>query len=179
MSIDGGGTVRIRVADTSDAAAVQQVLLASYPLLMAEAYDQDLLRRALPGMTRPNEALLDSGTYYVAEIGHRVVGCGGWSREEPGSNVIVPGIAHIRHFAVNADYVRRGVGRALFACCEANARKEGVHKFTCFASRNAVEFYRALGFELCREIEAEMGPALRFPSLLMERPVRSRSSAGC
>lgn len=161
-------TVDVRTADISDADAVRRVLLASYPSLMAKAYDEDLLRRAIPLITRPNERLLGSGTYYIAELDGEAIGCGGWSHEEPGGTATEPGVAHIRHFAVSADYLGRGAGRALFDRCESAARAEGVRMFKCYASRNAVGFYSALGFRLCGEIDVPMPSNVSFPSLLME-----------
>lgn len=60
-------TIRVRTTVEADAAAVQQVLFQSYPVLMAEAYDPDLLKRTLPLITMPNRRLLRSGTYYVPQ----------------------------------------------------------------------------------------------------------------
>jgi ribosomal protein S18 acetylase RimI-like enzyme len=150
---------------------VEQVLLASYPSLMADAYERDVLALALPLMTRPNPTLLRSGTYYVAEFGGEIIGCGGWSREEPSSNAVAPGTAHIRHFAVKAEYARRGVGRVLFDRCVADARSQGISLFKCFASLNAVGFYRLLGFEDRRLIDVAMGPGISLRSMLMDRPL--------
>lgn len=138
---------------------------------MAEAYEADLLRRALPMITKPNRRLLGSGTYYVAECANEVVGCGGWSLEEPGGTSIDPGIAHIRHFAVAAEHVRKGVGRALFDRCEVDARQRGIRLFKCFSSLNAAEFYTTLGFQLCGPIGVQMPAGLIFPSYLMEKQI--------
>lgn len=165
------GAIEVRSARLSDADAVGQILMASYPALMAEAYDPELLRRALPLITRPNERLLISGNYYLAESEDRAIGCGGWSHEEPGGSARAPGVAHIRHFAVSAAYVGRGAGRAIFDRCEADARAEQIRLFKCFSSRNAVGFYASLGFSYCGEIEVPMPDGIKFPSILMERPV--------
>ena len=164
-----GLDIRVRSAETGNAAAVHRVLLASYPSLMAHAYENDVLVLALPLMTRPNHKLLGCGTYYIAEADGDIIGCGGWSREEPGSNLVAPGTAHIRHFGVKAEWVRRGVGRALFDRCEADARNLGICLFKCFASLNAVGFYRLLGFEDRGVIDVAMGPDIDLPSVLMER----------
>lgn len=164
-------SIRVRTTCESDAAAVQQVLVESYPSLMAEAYDADLLRRAIPLITKPNRTLLGSGRYYIAERGDETVGCGGWSFEEPGGTLIEPGIAHIRHFAVAAAHVRRGAGRALFSRCEADAREHGIRRFKCFSSLNAVKFYAALGFQQCGRINVQMPAGLTFPSYLMEKQI--------
>lgn len=163
--------VEIRRAIPADADSVRRVLLESYPSLMASAYEDNLLQRALPLITKPNETLLASGTYYVAEIDRRVVGCGGWSKQEPGGSAVTAGLAHIRHFAVSADCTGRGVGRKLFERCMSDAQDQGILKFQCFASRNAAQFYLRMGFECVGEIDVQMSGELRFPSLLMERPL--------
>src|SRR4051812_50213023 len=93
---------------------------------MATAYAPELLARALPLMVRPNPALLASGTYHVAETdGGAVVGCGGWTRERPGTREVQPGLAHIRHFATRAESAGRGVGRAVYRRREAQAVAAG------------------------------------------------------
>jgi len=76
---------RVRTAGPADLAAVERVFEASYPALMADAYDGALLARALPLMIRAQPGLLGSGNYHVAEAEGEIVGCGGWSHEKPGS----------------------------------------------------------------------------------------------
>lgn len=163
--------VKVRVARTADASSVRRVLLESYPLLMAGAYDDALLARALPLMTQANLGLLASGTYYLAEIEGEAVGCGGWTREEPGSGLLVPGVAHIRHFGVAVRFVGRGVGRALYERCAADARGSGVRRLECYSSLNGKAFYSALGFAVVRTIKVPMGAELTFPSIHMSRTI--------
>ena len=163
--------LQVRIAGGADAAAVEQVLLASYPVLMADAYEAALLARALPIITRANPKLLGCGTYYLAEADGGPVGCGGWTMERPGSDRIEPGLAHIRHFAVDARWTGRGVGRALYARCELAAREAGVRRFECQASLNGEVFYAALGFASAGPIGVPMRPDLTFPSILMHRPI--------
>ena len=163
--------LRVRVATSRDANVVEKVLLESYPALMAGAYDEELLDRALSMMTRPNMTLLSSGAYYLAEVENEPVGCGGWTLEEPGSGKVVSGIGHIRHFGVTARWAGRGVGRALYAHCEEAAREAGIERFLCFASLNGEAFYAALGFTASGSIGVPIGPAVTFPSILMQRPI--------
>lgn len=161
----------MRPAVIADAAAVGQVLRASYPALMRDAYPADLLARALPPMTRPNPRLLGSGSYYLAEADGEPVGCGGWSAEAPGSTATEPGVAHIRHFATAAGWTGRGVGKRLYRRCEEDARAAGMTRFECFSSRNGEPFYAALGFERIEPLDVEMADGLRFPSVRMGRPI--------
>src|ERR1043165_1946892 len=137
----------VRVASLADDAGVTALLQASYPLLMKPAYDAAMLVPALELMTRANPALLSSGTYYVAQSQEgMLVGCGGWTREQPGDGITNEGIGHIRHFATHPEWVRRGIGRAIYRRCEADARKAGITRFECYSSLNAELFYSALGF---------------------------------
>jgi N-acetylglutamate synthase-like GNAT family acetyltransferase len=160
----------VRVAAPKDAPAVTALLQASFPALMRPSYDPAVLSAALPLVTRANPALLSSGTYYVAEIAAGgLAGCGGWTRERPGSGEIVPGIAHIRHFATHVRWTGRCVGRAIYARCEEAARSAGVTRFEASAGLNAEGFYAALGFKTVRRIEVPMAPGLKLPAILMER----------
>ncbi len=161
-----------RVATRDDAAAVDALLQASYPQLMASAYDEALLVPALKLMTKAKLSLLASGTYYVAESqGGLVVGCGGWTRERPGTNVVEAGLAHLRHFGTHPAWTNRGIGRAIYQLCETAARAAGVITFECHASLNAEAFYSALGFKSIRRMDFELGPDAVLPGLLMRRQI--------
>ncbi len=160
----------LRVAEPADAPAVSALLEASYSLLLAPAYDPAAMQTALPVMTRANLTLLGSGRFHlaVAEEGS-LAGCGGWSAERPGSGEIETGLGHVRHFAVHPDWLRRGVGRALLAVCEREARAAGLTELQCFASLNAEAFYGALGFVPLRRHDLAMGPGTTLPSIVMRR----------
>ena len=161
----------VRLSGPNDASAVTKLLRASYPTLMAPAYDPDVLAAALVSMTTANADLLASGSYFVAKIATgELVGCGGWTRQVPGTGKITDNIGHIRHFATHPDWTGQGIGRALYAACEAQASAAGITEFDCFASLNAEGFYAALGFERVDRIEVTM-PGVNFPSILMHRKI--------
>lgn len=162
----------IRTSTTDDAAAVSGLLHASYPLLMKPAYPPDVLAAALPSMISANLDLLASGTYFVAlSVTGEVVGCGGWTRQVPGTDVIEGNTGHIRHFATHPDWIGQGVGRALYTACEAQAAATGMVHFDCFASLNAEGFYATLGFERIEQIDIAM-PHVDFPGILMRRELK-------
>ena len=55
-------------------------------------------------MTQANATLISARTYYLAVSDNGlVVGCGGWTRERPGSGEVEPALAHIRHFATHIE----------------------------------------------------------------------------
>ncbi|MBV8735882.1 MAG: GNAT family N-acetyltransferase [Alphaproteobacteria bacterium] len=158
----------IRAARPADSASVAALLAASYAELLAGHYDGDILRRALPYLSRANPTLLLSGTYHVAECEPgNLIGCGGWTVAAPGSGEIIEGQAHIRHFAIAPTWVRRGIGAALLARCLSDARQAGVRKLLCLSTLNAEPFYRAFGFDAVAPVDVPMGPDLRFPGVLM------------
>lgn len=164
--------ISIRTATPSDAEAVGTLLQASYPTLMAPGYPADVLERALPLIVRANPALLRSGTYCLAEAPDgALAGCGGWTLERPGAAdaPVDPALGHIRHFATHPGWTRRGVGRALFERCAADARAAGVRRFECYASLVAEPFYAALGFVAVEPLVVAMGPGISFPSVRMIR----------
>jgi N-acetylglutamate synthase-like GNAT family acetyltransferase len=162
----------VRVARPEDAEGVGKLLQASYPELMASAYEAQSLALALTFMIRANPSLLGSGTYYVAEdAAGLVVGCGGWTRERPGTKTVEPRLGHLRHFGTHPAWVRRGVGKAIYGACEAAARAAGVSTFEAYSSLNAEKFYRALGFERIREMDIEFDPQVVLRAVLMRREI--------
>jgi GNAT superfamily N-acetyltransferase len=164
--------MRLRIAMPADADAVAAVLGPSYGEVMAEAYPAELLARALPLITRANPRLLESGRYYLVETEScEPAGCGGWSAHPPGACEPDPRRAHIRHFATHPAWLRHGVGRMLYARCEADARATGCTVFEAWASLNGESFYAALGFRSLEPIEAPMPGGIRFPAVRMERPI--------
>jgi N-acetylglutamate synthase-like GNAT family acetyltransferase len=157
----------IRAAIPADTDAVSILLEASYSRLLVTSYDSNILRLALPYMIKSNPALLDSGTYYVAETTPGIlVGCGGWTAAKPGSGEITEGEAHIRHFAIHPEWTRRGIGTSLLDRCIRDARLFGISKLHCFSTLNAAPFYRASGFDTIGSIDVPMGST--FPAVLMK-----------
>ncbi len=158
----------LRVARPADAEAVAAVLASAYPGLMAPYYDPAVLAAVLPAMVRANPGLLASGTYYVQVTpGDRIVSCGGWTHEAPGTGMVEPGVAHIRHFGTHADWIRRGLGRDIFEQCTQAACAQAVREFRCFSSLGAEPFYAALGFVAVERTTVSIGADLKFPTITM------------
>lgn len=127
-----------------------------------------MLAAALPAMTVAQPALLQSGTYYVAESAEgTLVGCGGWTKERPGCREVSAGLAHIRHFCVHPKWTRHGIGRALYTRCRDDARAVGVSTFECYSTINGEAFYAALGFERDGIIKVDMPGGIAFPAVRM------------
>ena len=158
----------VRLARPSDAEAVTAVLASAYPALMAADYDPAVLAVVLRAVTIANPVLLASGTYYVQQApGGRIVSCGGWTHEEPGTSRVENGVAHIRHFGTHVDWIRHGLGTAIFERCRQAAGGVGVHTFRCFSSIGAEPFYASLGFHVVERTIVDIGGTLKLPSIAM------------
>ena len=155
----------IRLATPEDGAMLSELLAAAYAQL--EGYDPHGLANAMPLMSHANPKLLAGGTYYVAEIGGKAAGCGGWTKEKPGSGEIVEGIAHIRHFGTHPAYLRRGAARRLLDHCVDEARRLGVRTMMCQSTLPAEAFYAAAGFRRLGVIDVQMGPGVVLPAIEM------------
>ena len=162
----------IRIAKPADSDSVAALLVASYSSLLAADYNSERLSRALPHITKANPTLLACGTYYVAETDRgNIVGCGGWTAQKPGSGEITEGEAHIRHFAIHPQWIRRGIGTYLLARCLSDVRSLGIRKLYCLSTLNAVRFYQASGFTTVGPIDLPLEPGLTFPCILMSREI--------
>ena len=160
----------LRVAVPSDEQAVGALLQASYTVLMAPWYDAELLQRALPLMTVANPQLLRSDSFYIVESENgAVVGCGGWSSEQPGSGRQAPGEAHIRHFATHPQWTRRGIAKTILARCFEDSRAEDVALMHCNAALGSEPFYAAAGFEAVGPIQIAMLANVFLPATRMRR----------
>jgi N-acetylglutamate synthase-like GNAT family acetyltransferase len=164
----------VRPAQLHDQEGVDAMLSRSYPPLLASAYDPELLAAALPAMTRAQPKLLACPTWYVAvDASGRVIGCGGWTRERPGTGEIEPKLGHVRHFGTDVDHTRQGIARAIANETLSTARAAGIEQLECYSTLAAETFYAALGFRTIATITVPMprldrpGTFVDFPSVLM------------
>ena len=155
---------RIRPATPADTSAVDQLLGRSYPKLLRPDYPPSTLVLALPGMTKARPSLLASGTYYVAEGQNgQLLGAGGWTRNAR------RGRGDIRHVVTDPRALRQGIGRALMQHSFAVAKASGVFELECWATRTAVPFYKAVGFEVLGPMEVTLSSGVAFPAIRMVR----------
>jgi N-acetylglutamate synthase-like GNAT family acetyltransferase len=139
----------LRVATPDDAAQVSALLDRSYGTIWVGHYDPDLIATVRPFVTRANPKLLASGTYFLAEAPDGLaVGCGGWTHEAPGTAALEDGVAHIRHFATDPDWLRLGIAAAMLRRCMAEAKASGAVTLFADSALCAEGFYGAFGFEV-------------------------------
>ena len=162
--------MQVRLANRADTEAIEALLNRCYPVLMKTAYDDTVLASALPVMTKANPELIDAQTFYVVALDGVLVGCGGWSPETPGRGSVVEGLAHIRHFAVDPDHNKKGIGKMIFQQSARAASASGATRLQAFSSLNAEPFYYRMGLRRIELMDISMGDGVRFPISFMEGP---------
>lgn len=151
-------TFHIRTAMLADVPAIEALIVASAHGLGAGDYTYAQIEGALRGAFGVDTQLLKDASYFVAEAGTRLVGCGGWSfrrtlfggdaRADRDPQPLDPrtDAAKIRAFFVHPEWARRGIGAALLARCEEAARQAGFTRFELMATLPGVRLYGARGY---------------------------------
>ena len=138
----------VRVATPMDVPGIDNVLRASYSVLLRGSYEDHTLDAFLPYICSIEPDLLESGRFFVATDDQgSVVACGGWSLVGPDAKEsdVVEGWGHLRQFAVHPDWAGRGLGKRIFEACKEQAGGLGVSDFECCSSLLAEGFYARLG----------------------------------
>ena len=175
--------LRIRAATPADVPALCELIPRSARALSRGYYSEPLIESAILHVFGPDSRLIDDGTYFAAEEGGRLVGCGGWSRwqtlyggdqmKAPTDSKLDPETepARIRAFFVHPDCARRGIGTRILQACIDGAREAGFRRVTLASTLPGVPFYRALGFEEREAIEVPLPDGLKLPVIRMEKDV--------
>jgi putative acetyltransferase len=93
-------------------------------------------------------ARLDQAICYVAEIHSKIVGFGSLTLS-----------GHLDMLYVNADYVKRGIGKSILKQLESDAKKLGLNEITTESSITAKPFFEKNGYtiiETRNKIHADM-----------------------
>src|ERR1700689_2249595 len=151
-------TYQLRPATHADRALLQLLIARSARELGAADYRPEQIGGALRGAFGVDSQLIEDGTYFVAEMADRLVGCGGWSwrrtlfggdsHSARNAGELDPrtDAAKIRAFFIDPDYARRGIGRALLQRCETEARARGFTRFELMGTLPGGRLYQALGY---------------------------------
>lgn len=125
--------------------------------------------RSVMGLDRQ---LVADRTYFIAQIGDAIAGCGGWSKRatlyggDQSAGLREPRLldpatepARIRAMYTAPAFARRGVGRALLAHCEAQAQAEGYRAVELMGTMAGIPLYLSAGYEVLEEVEDDRGGA--------------------
>ena len=148
----------MRQATLADRPELERLIADSARGLSRADYTEAQIEAALGTAFGVDSELIRDGTYFVAETGLEIVGCGGWSRRKTlfggdrqtgrTSELLDPAhdAARIRAFFVRPEWARRGIGRALLARCEEEAVAEGFRSAQLLATLPGHRLYRAFGY---------------------------------
>lgn len=148
----------VRKAKLEDVPSLERLIQASARGLCSDDYTPQQIEAAIGTAWGVDSQLIRDGTYFVVEADGVVVACGGWSRRktlfgadarsdrDPG--VLTPGqdAAKVRAFFVAPAWSRRGIGRALLARCEREARDHGFDRVELLATLPGVRLYASCGY---------------------------------
>lgn len=180
------GVIRIRPARLEDVPLLERIIPESVRSLSVGFYSPVQIDLALAHMFGVDTQLIEDGTYYVAEVDGRVVGCGGWSRRRTlfGGDHWKSEVdtlldasreaAKIRAFFVHPDWARKGIGRRIIELSEESARMEGFGKLELVATLPGETLYAALGYSVVERILISLGMDEGLPAVHMEKPLPVR-----
>jgi GNAT superfamily N-acetyltransferase len=172
---------RIRLATAADLPVLDELIPLSVRALSQTHYSRTQIDSAIQFVFGPDTQLISDGTYFVADVEHTIVGCGGWSRrrtlyggdqmkaaEDP---LLIPETeaARIRAFFVHPAWARRGIGSALLSACFQAAAEAGFHRLELVATLPGVALYRSFGFEEAETLESVLPDGVQIPFLRMVR----------
>ena len=160
--------VILRKANLDDRPAISSLIELSARALSREEYSDVQIEEAIREVFGVDSDLIKDGTYFVAEAGGLLVGCGGWSKRRTlfggdqyggrESTALDPlrEAARIRAFFVHPEWARRGIGRAILERCEMEARACGFRSLELMATLPGLKFYRSLGYTGCEPVTYRM-----------------------
>jgi len=159
--------LRLRLAESSDLPLLREVMsLAIEQLQSALGPEQVRASHAIMGL---DTQLVCDGTYFVAQAGEEIAGCGGWSRRatlfggdhshklrEP--RLVDPATepARVRAMYTHPRFVRCGVGRLILAASEAAAKHEGFLRAELMSTLSGERLYRSCGYVELERLAADV-----------------------
>jgi GNAT superfamily N-acetyltransferase len=174
----------IRKATLDDRASIEKLIAESARGLSRGDYSGRQIEAALGGVFGVDTNLIEDGTYFVAESGGALVGCGGWSKRRTlfgGDRYAVRDAseldprtepAKIRAFFVHPGHARRGIGRAILEACEKEAGAHGFRALELMATLPGVRLYEACGYERAGRAEYEVGEGVSVEFVPMRKELR-------
>jgi N-acetylglutamate synthase-like GNAT family acetyltransferase len=180
--------IKIRQATADDIPALEQLIYESVRGLSVDYYSSEQIESALIHIFGIDTQLISDGTYYVAEAGDQLVGCGGWSKrktlfggdqaKEKVDSLLNPETepARIRAFFVHPNWARRGIGKQIIDVCERAAGKAHFKEMEMAATMPGEPMYKACGYEVAERFQAELPEGLKLPLARMRKQLSTQNS---
>ena len=159
----------IRKAQLDEREEIHKLIIASARHLSRDDYSEQQIEAAIKAVFGVDTSLILDGTYFVAESGGTLVGCGGWSRRrtlfggdqfsDRDLSALDPRTeaAKIRAFFVHPNFARQGIARAILTRCESEASAYGFRALELMSTLPGIKLYRACGYEGTERVEYDVG----------------------
>jgi GNAT superfamily N-acetyltransferase len=171
----------LRKANLEDRAAIEALIVKSARGLSREEYSGRQIEAAIASVFGVDTNLILDGTYFVADKGGTLIGCGGWSKRktlfggdqfasrdarelDPKSEA-----AKIRAFFVHPEHARKGIGRTILLACENEARAYGFRTVELMATLPGIPLYKVCGYAGEETVELELGDGVKLKLLPMRK----------
>jgi GNAT superfamily N-acetyltransferase len=177
------GAVRVRAATADDLPGIRDLIPLSVRGLSGGYYTAAQIESAIRYVFGPDTQLIRDGTYFVAERGGALAGCGGWSKrrtlyggdqaKETEDPLLDPAVeaARIRAFFVHPDHARQGVASAIMDACVDAARAAGFRSLELASTLPGEPLYRAFGFDAVEQIHSTLPNGMDVRFIRMARPI--------
>lgn len=177
----------IRKATLQDIPVLRRLIPESARALSAGYYTPQQIEGAIVHVFGVDTQLITDGTYFVAEIEGRIVGCGGWSKRKTlyGGDQMKPAVedsvldarrepARIRAMFVDPGWARRGIGRRIIETCEQEARDAGFSELELIATLPGEPLYKVMGYEVIGRFEIALPGDVMIPLSRMRKNISPR-----
>jgi GNAT superfamily N-acetyltransferase len=181
MTSSHGANWPLRQATLDDVPELEEMIPLSVRALQAPYYSSEQMDGAVGSVFGVDRQLIRDGTYFIAEEGGRIVGCGGWSRRRSlhGSDrgrvgedlPLDPEVdaARIRAFFVHPQWARRGIGRSILERCEAELQRFGFRRAEIVATLAGEPLYGAYGYRIDERIDLPLENGLVIEAVRMSK----------
>jgi len=176
--------ISIRVATMEDIPSLQELIPESARGLSQGYYTPQQIESAIKYIFGVDTQLIADKTYYIAEAGGQVVGCGGWSKRktlyggdqmkaeqdpllEPNRDA-----GRIRAFFIHPEWARKGIGRRIIEACEEAAKADGFTRMELGATLPGEPLYAAMGYEVTDRFDIPMQDRTTLPCAHMRKQLR-------
>ena len=175
----------LRLARMDDVPALEELIPLSVRTLQAAHYSPAQMDAALGPVFGVDRQLIADGTYFVAEHGGQIVGCGGWSkrkaafggdRARAGADGLIDPArepARIRAFFIHPDWARRGIGRAILAACESAIIAAKFPNAELVATLAGEPLYAAFAYVVVERYEVPLAGGLTLPVVKMRKQLQT------
>lgn len=175
-------SMELRKATNADIEAISALVAESVRGLARGIYDDRQIELSIRSVFGVDTDLIADETYFIAEIGGRLAGCGGWSKRRTlfGASVYAESrdrqmldpaadAAKIRAFFIHPDFARMGIGTAILTACETEARDRGFRSAEMMSTLPGIPLYAACGYRDDERVQVPVGEGVTIECVRMSK----------